>query len=93
MVPFLILLPVISDNYITTIYYYFLYFGQITLVVLLKATYGRGRPSIIGSEVTAYKCSCDYGMPSGHSSSAFMGYVIIVDFFDRVYFKIHTPEG
>lgn len=90
--PFLMVLPLITDTYVTTIYYYFLYFGQITLVVLLKATYGRGRPTIIGEHVIPYKCSCDYGMPSGHSSSAFMGFVILIDYFDRSIFKIYSSE-
>lgn len=59
----------------------------------MKATYGRGRPTIIGDNVTNYKCSCDYGMPSGHSSSAFMGFLILADFIDRSLFKIYTDEG
>ena len=93
VVPFLFLLPCISDNYISTLHYYFLYFGQITIVILLKASYGRGRPTIIGKNVTAYKCSCDYGMPSGHSSSACMTFLILIDFFNRSVFQVQSMIG
>lgn len=93
VVPFLSVLPLITDNYVTTLYYYFLYFGQIAIVVLLKASYGRGRPAIIGKDVAPYACSCDYGMPSGHSSSSFMGYIILIDYFDRCIFKIYQKDG
>ena len=86
---FMMLLPVVTDNYITTLHYYTLHYAQLCLVVMLKASYGRARGTITCQESIAIECSCDFGMPSGHSSSGCMGYLILLDLIDRRYFDTH----
>lgn len=83
VVPPITLHCVYTKSYSTTVYYYLLFFGQMHLVVFLKGSYGRGRPIIIGEYIQAEHCSCDYGMPSGHSSSSLAGYYIIMDMLVR----------
>lgn len=56
---------------------------------MLKASYGRARGTITCKDSIAIECSCDYGMPSGHSSSGCMGYLILLDLIDRRIFKTH----
>lgn len=80
-VTFLILPPIVfhciyTKSYPTTIYYYSIFFIQMHATVFLKGAYGRGRPFVIGDHVRPEHCSCDYGMPSGHSSSSLAGYYI-----------------
>lgn len=89
IIVFMLLLPVISDDYITTLHYYCLHYSQLCLVVILKASYGRPRGTITCRDSIAIECSCDYGMPSGHSSSGCMGYLILLDLLDRRVFRTH----
>lgn len=74
-----------TDNYTTSIHYIFLFSLQMYFVVFLKALYARGRPAIIGDDLEIRHCSCDYGMPSGHSSSALAGLYILDIWFWRIY--------
>ena len=45
--------------------------------MFMKAGFARGRPFIMCPEVKAWSCSCSYGMPSSHSSTAIAEYYIL----------------
>ena len=65
---------------VTFLYYFSTWAIPTTIVLFLKGSYAHGRPFVIGKEVEALSCNCDYGMPSGHSSMAISGYYVIFHF-------------
>ena len=58
-------------------YYFQLVNLCLVATLVLKGAYERGRPLLIGEEIVPYDCCCDYGMPSGHSSSSMTGFHVI----------------
>lgn len=85
LTPFIFLYFLFTDSYKTSIYFYFLFCVQLHIVVVLKAVYGRGRPIIIGDGIIVEHCSCDYGMPSGHSSTSLAGYYLVIVWVSKKY--------
>lgn len=80
-------LPISSFGYIKTTHYLVLFFGQLWCISWLKVAYGKSRPMLQCEKVKAWSCSCDYGMPSGHSSIGAMNGYILGDFI-LTYLKI-----
>lgn len=79
IIGFIIGYLIISDKFLNFFYYYSIFCMPSIIFILLKTCYARGRPFLLDEEVRAVKCSCDYGMPSGHSTMAFSAYFILFD--------------
>jgi len=69
-----------SKNKLSTLYYVESWAIPVAIVLVLKGIYGRGRPYLVCSDVEARECSCDFGMPSGHSSMAVAGWIVLAVF-------------
>lgn len=59
--------------------------APLTVIILLKGIYYRGRPFLVAADVQG--CNCDPGMPSGHSGLSLTVAVIIYRTADFHYFR------
>jgi membrane-associated phospholipid phosphatase len=75
----------LSNNSKDSLYHFTKYFLAIDLGVLFKILFYQGRPYLASEKIDG--CTCDPGMPSGHSIMAISGYYMIyVIFTERLEF-------
>lgn len=73
---FIFIYVVFNKDIIFYLYIMTIFFGSLVFTYILKAIYYRERPFAVNGQLKT-ECSCDPGMPSGHSTTAAATYIVL----------------